>query len=306
MTATKQNLFWLKLFGLFSVVRGYNILIIVIAQYLASIFILASEKSTRSIILDYKLFLIIFCSSLAIASGYIINNFYDSKKDSINKPIRSSLNKLVSQESRLHFYFILNISCCLISWFVSWKATLFFGFYIFLIWLYSHKIKRILIAGNLTAATLAIFPFFGIFLYFRSLYEVVFYHAAFLFLLILIRELVKDLENIKGDFANGYQTIPAVYSVNTSKKVISILTLLSFIPVFLLIESHTTGLMNYYFYTSGGLLLLFLVLVFNAQSEKDFWLLHILLKLIIVAGVFSILLINPDVILKSRIIYLFH
>ena len=306
MTATKQNLFWLKLFGLFSVVRGYNILVIIIAQYLASIFILASEKSTRSIILDYKLFLIIFCSSLAIASGYIINNFYDSKKDYINKPIRSSLNKLVSQESRLHFYFILNISCCLISWFVSWKATLFFGFYIFLIWLYSHKIKRILIAGNLTAATLAIFPFFGIFLYFRSLYEVVFYHAAFLFLLILIRELVKDLENIKGDFANGYQTIPAVYSVNTSKKVISILTLLSFIPVFLLIESHTTGFMNYYFYTSGGLLLLFLVLAFNAKSEKDFWLLHILLKLIIVTGVFSILLINPDVILKSRIIYLFH
>ena len=58
MTATKQNLFWLKLFGLFSVVRGYNILVIIIAQYLASIFILASEKSTRSVVLDYRLFLI--------------------------------------------------------------------------------------------------------------------------------------------------------------------------------------------------------------------------------------------------------
>lgn len=306
MTATKQNLFWLKLFGLFSVVRGYNVLVIVIAQYLASIFILASEKSTRSIVLDYRLFLIIFCSSLAIASGYIINNFYDSKKDSINKPIRSSLNKLVSQESRLHFYFILNISCCLISWFVSWKATLFFSFYIFLIWLYSHKLKKILWIGNLTAATLAVFPFFGIFLYFRNLYDVVFYHAAFLFLLILIRELVKDLENMKGDFASGYQTIPTVYSLNTAKKTVTLLTLLSFIPIFLLIESHTAGLMNYYFYVSAALLLFFMVLIFKAQSEKEFWQLHVLLKLIIVAGVFSILLINPDVILKSRIIYLFH
>jgi 4-hydroxybenzoate polyprenyltransferase len=306
MKFSSNRLLFLKMVGLFTTIRGYNILILIIAQYLSSVFILASEKSTKSVVFDYKLSLIILCSSLAVASGYIINNFYDAQKDLINRPIKSSIDRLVSQSSKLYFYFTLNIICSLLSLFISWKALLFFSTYIFLIWLYSHKIKKMLFWGNLTAAILVIFPFFGIFLYFKNLYEVVFYHAAFLFLLVFIREMVKDLENIKGDLVNNYQTIPVVFSPSLSKKIISACVVLAVLPLYFLINSHDTGYMNMYFYLSYISLIVFLFLLQKANSIKDYLWLHNILKLIIVAGVFSIILINPNVILKSRVLYLFH
>ena len=68
---------------MFSVVRGYNIPIIILAQYLSAIFILAPEKRALAVLLDFNLFILVLASSLTIASGYIINSFYDSKKDLI-------------------------------------------------------------------------------------------------------------------------------------------------------------------------------------------------------------------------------
>lgn len=70
----------MKIVSLFSVIRGYNIPIIIIAQYLSAIFILAPEKKPSHVILDIYLLLIVIATALTIASGYIINSFYDSKK----------------------------------------------------------------------------------------------------------------------------------------------------------------------------------------------------------------------------------
>ena len=91
----------LKIVSLFSVVRGYNVSIIVIAQYLSAIFILADEQRAIHVLLDINLFILVLASSLTIASGYIINNFYDSQKDLINRPNKSMLDRVVSQETKL-------------------------------------------------------------------------------------------------------------------------------------------------------------------------------------------------------------
>ena len=91
----------LKIISMFSVVRGYNIPIIALAQYLSAIFIMASEKRALDVLLDFNLFIIVLVSGLTIASGYIINNFYDSKKDLINRPNKSQLDRLVSQKTKL-------------------------------------------------------------------------------------------------------------------------------------------------------------------------------------------------------------
>jgi 4-hydroxybenzoate polyprenyltransferase len=79
MLSRKSKLFLMKVLGLFSVIRGYNIPILVLAQYLSAIFILAPEKSALTVVFDFQLFILILASSLTVASGYIINNFYDSK-----------------------------------------------------------------------------------------------------------------------------------------------------------------------------------------------------------------------------------
>lgn len=290
----------MKLISLFSVIRGYNIPIIVIAQYLSAIFILAPEKRALSIILDFDLFIIVFASSLTIASGYIINNFYDRKKDLINRPNKSMLDRLVSQKTKLQVYFTLNFMVVFLAIFVSWRAFVYFSVYIFLIWYYSHRIKKYPIIGNLTAAFLAILPFFAIFLYYKNFYEVIFGHATFLFLLLLIREMIKDLENIKGDLANDYKTIPIIYGETVSKKIITALTITTIIPVYVLIEIFDVGYMDMYFYFCLIILIFFMLRLWKSDTKEQFLLLHNVLKFLIVAGVFSIILINPSVLWHGR------
>jgi 4-hydroxybenzoate polyprenyltransferase len=300
MLTRKTKLLLMKILSLFSVVRGYNIPIIVLAQYLSSIFILAPERRALDVILDWRLFIIVFVSTLTIASGYIINNFYDSEKDLINRPNKSMLDRLVSQKTKLQVYFGLNFLATALAYIISWRAALFFAVYIFLIWFYSHKLKKYPIVGNLTASLLAVLPFFGILLYFKNFYHVIFAHATFLFLLILIREMIKDLENIKGDVANNYQTIPVRFGEKTSKQLITTLTISTVLPIYILIDKYDVGYMDIYFYISLMVLIFFLLKLWKSQTHDEYVQLHNVLKLLIIAGVFCIVLIDPMVIVNGR------
>ena len=312
MLSRQHKLLVMKIVSLFSVVRGYNIPIIVLAQYLSAIFILAPEKRALDILLDFNLFLIVFSSAITIASGYIINNFYDSKKDLINRPNKSMLDRLVSQKTKLSVYFTLNFMAVLMAFIVSWRAFLFFSAYIFLIWFYSHKIKKYAVIGNLTAAFLAVLPFFAILLYFynkisfeeienhRSQFVVISSHAMFLFLLLLIREMIKDLENLKGDLANNYQTIPILYNETVSKQIITTLTFLTILPVYILISIYDVGYMDIYFYICFIALVFFLLYLWKSNSKEQYLLLHNVLKFLIVSGLFCIVLINPSVLWHGK------
>lgn len=290
----------LKIISMFSVVRGYNIPIIALAQYLSAIFIMASEKRALDVLLDFNLFIIVLVSGLTIASGYIINNFYDSKKDLINRPNKSQLDRLVSQKTKLQVYFTVNFVVFLLAFFVSFRAVLFFSAYIFLIWFYSHKLKKITVVGNLTAAFLAVLPFFAILLYYKNLYPEIFAHATFLFLLILIREMIKDLENLRGDVANDYQTIPVLYGETFAKKIITALTVSTLIPIYYLIEIFEVGYMDLYFYVSLIILIFFLQKLWKSNGKPDYLKLHNILKFLVVSGVFCIVLINPSVLLHGK------
>jgi len=300
MASRKTKLVLVKIFSLFSVVRGYNIPVIALAQYLSAIFILDKERRALDVLLDGNLFLIVLASSLTIASGYIINNFYDAQKDLINRPKKSMLDRLVSQGTKLQVYFALNFIVVLLAFMVSWRAAVFFSVYIFLIWFYSHKLKKYPVIGNLTAALLAVLPFFGILMYFKNFYEVIFAHATFLYLLILIRELIKDLENLQGDIVANYRTIPVMFGEKTAKTIITGLTFLTVIPVFLLINEYDVGYMDIYFYTGMIVIIYFLFKLQKSESREDYQLLHNTLKALIVAGVFCIVLIDPSVLVHGR------
>jgi 4-hydroxybenzoate polyprenyltransferase len=296
MLKKKNKIIVMKFISLFSVVRGYNIPIIILAQYLSAIFILSPEKRALSILLDFNLFIIVFASSLTIASGYIINNFYDSKKDLINRPNKSTLDRIVRQKTKLYVYFSLNFIVALLAIIVSWRAFLFFSSYIFLIWYYSHRLKKLVFIGNITAALLAILPFFAILLYYKNLYEVIFGHGAFLFLLLLIREIIKDLENIKGDLANDYKTIPILFGETVSKRIITFLTVATLIPIYVLIDIFDVGYMDIYFYSCLIILIFVLLSLWKSDTKEQYVLLHNVLKFLIVTGVFSIILIDPSVV----------
>jgi len=298
MLSRKNKLLLLKGLSLFSIIRGYNVLMITLAQYLASIYILAPDLPLRKVVFDPNLFVLVLASALVISGGYIINSFYDSEKDLINRPRKSMLDRLVNQRTKLSAYFVFNFLAVLLASYVSFRAALFFSAYIFGIWLYSHKLKKIPFVGNIVSAVLIIAPFFAIFVYYKNFDSVIFVHAIFLFLLILAREMIKDMENITGDLAQNYKTIPVLYGPVYSKLGISFLILLTLIPAALLINKFNVGYMYIYFNACIFLLLLFLILLWKSETKKDYIWLHNILKFIIVAGVFSILLIDVDLVLN--------
>ncbi len=294
----KQKHILLKFFSMFSVVRGYNILIVILAQYISSVYILSPNKSLSTVVFDVNLLMIVLASAVTIASGYIINNFYDSEKDLINRPNKSMLDRLVSQNTKLVFYFVLNFIAVIMASYVSFKAVVFFSTYIFAIWFYSHKLKKLPLVGNVTSAILTIAPFFAVFVYYKNFETVIFVHAMFLFLIVSMRELTKDLENIKGDLALNYKTIPIVYGAKASKIMLTLLIVLTILPTYLLIYRFHVGNMKYFFYASVILLFIFLLMLWKSNRKFHYIILHNILKFILVAGVFSILLIDVDVVLN--------
>ena len=284
---------------MFVVVRGFNLAMIVVAQYITAIFIMAPNQSLSEVLLDRTLFALILASVAAIASGYIINNFYDSEKDSINRPQQVSVEKMVSQNTKLILYFILNISVIIAASYVSFRAVLFFSVYIFAIWFYSHKIKKRPVVGNLTSAILTITPFFAIFLYYKNFSSLIFVFGFYLFLVLSMRELIKDLQNLKGDLLQNYKTIPVVYGEKYAKLMIIVLVVSNVSVTIFLLKSYALERMDYFFYTSISLLFVVLLLLPKAQSRQQYSRIHILLKLLVLLGVFSIVLLNPSLILSK-------
>ena len=285
--STSHQRLAIKIFGLFSLVRGYNIVVLILAQYLTSRYILAPSSSFYEILFDLKLFYLVLATAFSTAAGYIINNFYDAEKDKINRPKKFLLEHLLSQQSQLVLYFLLNGATLIAAGAASFKAILFFTVYIFGIWIYSSSLKRLFWISNLFATLLAIIPFFAVTIYFKNFEAVVIYHASFLFLLILIRDIVKDLQNYKGDWVHSYQTLPIVFGNLKTKIIVSALIFLNSVPIFLLIQSHL-GLMTYYFYFSIPYLLFVLVLLWIGSTQKMYLWIHNLLKILILLGVIGI------------------
>jgi len=256
---------------------------------LTSIFIL-SDKNFIKVIFDFNLFLLILCSSISIASGYIINNFYDEKKDIINKPIKYKIDDVVKSSTKINFYFILNFIVVIFASFISIRAIIFFVIYIFFLWLYSHKLKRTLLIGNLFYSILTITPFFAILLYFKNIDLIIVAYALFLFFILLLKDLTKDLKNLAGDFTQNYQTIPVVFGESFTRVLITLITLINIILIFNLFLNFSSGYMYLYYGFSFLMLIVFIFRLYRSKNVSDYLKLHNILRLIIATGVFSIIL----------------
>jgi 4-hydroxybenzoate polyprenyltransferase len=225
-----------KFLALLSIVRWYNVLLLVLAQYLGAALVFRPISQWRLTVFDYRLHLIILASALVIAAGFIINSFYDHEKDLINRPQQTLFERLVSRNTTFQIFFLFNTLAALLAYVVSWRATLFYVTYAGALWFYSHKLKKITFIGNFAAAVLAITPFFGIFFYFGETHWDLLLYVSFMLFLELSRELVKDLDAVKGDLIIGYPTLPVVLGIRKTKSVILFINFISFIPAFLVYD----------------------------------------------------------------------
>lgn len=286
----KQRLLIFKLSALLSMVRWYNIFFLALSQYLAVIFILNKPGSWLQTLLEPDLHFIVFASLFCVAGGYIINNFYDLEKDLINRPDKTLYEKIVKQSTALRLYFLFNFTGALLAWMVSFNVFLFFSAFIFFMWLYSHKLKKITFIGNMTAALLSITPFFAIFLYYHLEDLLIITYVSFILLIIFIREIIKDLEALKGDVIIGYPTLPVTLGIYRTKWLIILFSLSGFIPAAaIFIKTGFSGI-SYYLLVGLAGVIFSIVFLIKAQKKKDYILLNNIYRFLIIGGILSLVL----------------
>ena len=273
--------------ALLSQIRWYNILLLLLGQYFAALYVFADKYTRIPLLTDAGTHLSIWASALILASGFIINTFYDIEADSINRPRQTSFERLVRKSTSLRVAGILLFSGLLIAFSVSWRALGYYGLYAFLLWLYSHRLRNIPFVGHASAAIIGLMPFFGISVYHDFISIPTLAYGMLLGLALFSRELVKDLLGFKGDIIAGKVNVAAVYGTGKVQLVLVINTVLAWTPAY-----FTRPLFSDYA-SYGIVTLLLLLTVSNLIALRSInlhnlkWA-HLGYKLVLVIGVLTI------------------
>jgi 4-hydroxybenzoate polyprenyltransferase len=272
---------------LLRIARFWNLLIIAIAQYFTVAFLVDPK-----LIYDWHLLALSASTMLIAAGGYIINDYYDVKIDLINKPERVVIGRGVSRRYAILLHSALSAAGVFLGLLLDWKIGAVNFFSVTMLWWYSNLLKRLPFVGNfviafLTGGAIAI-PWL---LYPYAAKTNILIYAMFAFLVTLVREIIKDMEDLKGDNTFGCKTLPIVWGLRKTKNAIYLLTI-AFVASIFIIDSMVEPLPMLYFavFLFAPVAWLVLALV-RADTKKDFYRLSVLCKVIMLFGVFSMALI---------------
>lgn len=278
-----------RFWSLFSVARLYNGFLIVLAQYLSAVYIFGRSFSVAELLLNKDLHLLVGASFLVVSAGYLINQYYDLPKDLINRPIKTMIDLQRSPSSLMRWSALLISVALLLSVLVSFLASLYFLGYFLTIWLYSHRLRSIPLWGSLLSAFLSVSPIAVLFLYYRYFDGTILAFAFFLFVLLWIITLIKDLENLPGDIAVGLRTLATTWGAQKNRRLIQILFAFELLLSGLILYSFELSQMRYYFYfTLVSFLMLMVALSFKERLNL-YSQMHWFLKLLVFMGVMGIL-----------------
>jgi len=268
-----------------------NLLIILAAQFLVRIFVIGPSENWLQIILNLNFLLLCTATILIAAAGYIINDYYDIKIDIINNPKRVYIGKVFTRRVALFTHFAFNFMAIFISLFLGWKIFVIVFMSGFIMWYYSNSLKRLALWGNIAISLLT-----GISIYYLTFLsdnnlELVIIYASFAFVISLIREIIKDMEDIKGDALYGCKTLPIVWGIKRTKYFVYALSLLFIIILgFLFRERNTFVFVVYFIAVLFPLFVLLLVKLYKAENERDYNRLSSISKVIMLMGLLSILI----------------
>ena len=268
--------------ALLRLTRFWNLTIIALAQYFAVIFFI-----NRNGLYDFRLFLLCASTVMIAAAGYIINDYYDVKIDLINKPDRVVIGKGVTRRFAILFHTILSAIGVGIGLLLGWKVGAINFFSATLLWWYSNNLKRQPFVGNFSVALLTGLSILIVnVLYGVNSIEVIIY-ALFAFFMTLIRELIKDMEDLKGDHSFGCKTLPILWGIRKSKYWVYG-ELVVFAGIVVMINDRYVLLPVYYFVIFLFVpLVLLLIRLIRADTVKDFYNLSQFCKMIMLLGILS-------------------
>lgn len=295
-------------------IRWKNLVLIALTQILIKYALLEPLKVDYGIhtALTSLYFCILVLSTLCIAAaGYIINDIEDIEADTINKPNRVIVGQYISEKRATLLFISLNVIGVLLGLLVSYavEKTSFFIIFILtsaLLYMYSTQLKKMLLIGNICIALLVSFSVLlvGIFdlipvmndsnrevqvFFLRLILD----YAIFAFMINLLRELVKDIEDVDGDYKINAHSLPIVIGRSRATKIASVL---SFIPLFTVIFYLTSNLYKqpiaiaYVLLTIVAPLIYTTLKLFSATQKKHYQHISLVLKITLLTGVLSLLL----------------
>jgi 4-hydroxybenzoate polyprenyltransferase len=271
----------------FRLIRSRNILIVVLSQYMVRIFLVGPKENWLTYLLDFKQFLLVLATISIAAAGYIINDYFDIKIDLVNKPNEVIIGKTIKRRRAILIHQILNFLGLTIGFFLGLKVFLINLFAVSALWFYSERFKRKAFIGNFLVAFLTAFSLVILGVYYQKHQELVYIYALFAFSISLIREIIKDMEDIRGDARYGCRTLPIIWGIRQTKVLLYIFMFL-FIMI-LLIMAYL--LHNQYLITLFSLgifpFLGFVYKLYWADKRRDFTFLSKVCKLIMIFGIGS-------------------
>jgi len=264
--------------------------------------------------------LLILSTMLIAAAGYIINDYFDVKTDRINKPEKLYIDNGVKRRLAIFIHTIFNVLGFLIAGYVAYQAH---SVYLCIIqfvsitalWFYSTHLKRQVLSGNILVSVLSALVVVQVLLFeiphihsllidkvnrdlntdFLFLYISVCSFALFAFLLSFVREIIKDIEDFKGDFETGCKTMPVVWGIKASKAIaaglISNTVLLLVFIFYKLYKQHFSVLLIYLFLFVFIPLLVLIWKLYRSHQKEEFHRLSKWVKYIMLSGVLSTILI---------------
>lgn len=268
--------------SLLRLTRFWNLLIIGLAQYCTAGFLISTET-----IFDTRLFLLTTSTILIAAAGYIINDYYDVKIDLINKPERVIIGKGITRRYALLFHTLLSVTGVAIGFLLNWKIGVTSFICAFLLWLYSNALKRLPFVGNLTVALLTGLSIFIVNLLYPPVMVLVGIYSIFAFFITMVREIIKDLEDLRGDDTFGCKTLPIVWGIRRTKLFTYFLLALFALVVTFLHQRSIPLPINFFAWSLFLPMVALVGWLVRADTQRDFYQLSQFCKMIMLAGILS-------------------
>lgn len=301
-------------------VRWQNLMFIAITQvlfyYCFMYFHDHNPMFQENFLKPYLFLLLVIASVLIAAAGYIINDYFDLNIDKINKPSKIIVEKIIRRRWAIVWHLILSAIGIVLSFYIGYKTNnILLGFLNFcsaiLLWLYSTKFKKELMIGNIIISLLTAWVvivlyfcelrFYYVFndesenykKYITLLFKVAVLYGGFAFIISIIREVIKDLEDMQGDEKHGCRTMPIVWGIPAAKIFagtwLVVLIAALCIVQFYAIQLHWWFAALYCVIVVIGPLIYILRKLGKAMVPGDYHQLSTQVKLVMLAGILSMI-----------------
>lgn len=287
-------------------IRYKNLLMVFLSMFLTKYFLIESFISTP-LLSDIDFIILTISILLITMGGYLINDIYDIESDKINKPDKVYITTIISIKNGQFLYFLTSITGLILGFYLSVNKNLnhlsgYFIVTVIILFVYTKILKKLPLIGNVIVALLVSLPIFLVYEFDHSMISIkdifdnlflsiiIFFYLLFAFLTTLIREIIKDLQDIKGDNKLKLKTLPIMIG---KKRTINFLIFLSFLLQLLLLLVLIDSFKNdqyliLFFLITLSLLVAYLIYKLRVPFKNNqYQLLSSLMKIIMLVGVLS-------------------